>query len=64
LGAYKDYKGRQIIHFSHLILATKIKLERYKGRPTNRLLWKYSMQELEAIMNALHEREDANGIND
>lgn len=63
LEAYKDYEeNKKIIRYSHLILATNIKLSRYKGRPTNRVLWNISMQEHEAIMNALHEREDTDGI--
>jgi len=39
LEAYKDYEeNKKIIRYSHLILATNIKLSRYKGRPTNRVL--------------------------
>lgn len=54
LGAYEDYDpNKKIIHYSHLILKINIKLCRYKRRPKNKILWKFSMQEHEVIMNAL-----------
>jgi len=65
LEAYEDYEpNKKIIHYLHLILEINIKLSRYKGMPTNRVFWKYSIQEHETIMNALYEREDADGIDD
>ena len=39
-----------------------IKLERYKGRPTNKVLWTISMEEHKAIIDALQKREDADGV--
>jgi len=63
LGAYEYYEpNKKSIHYSHLILTTNVKLSRYKGRPTNKVLLKILMQEHEVIMNVLHEREDVDGI--
>ena len=38
-----------------------IKLERYKGRLVNKVLWTISMDEHETIMDALQKRDDADG---
>jgi len=39
LEAYEDCEvNKKIIHYLHLILAKNIKLSRYKGKPTNKLL--------------------------
>ena len=44
LGAYEDYEpNKKFIQYSYLILATNIKLSKYKGKPTNKVLWKISM---------------------
>lgn len=62
LPAYEDYQSeKKIIHYSHLVVATNIKLERYKGRPANKVLWTLSVEEHEAIIDALQKREDADG---
>ena len=62
LPAFEDYQTeKKILHYSHLVVATNIKLERYKGRPTNKVLWTISMDEHETIIDALQKREDANG---
>lgn len=65
LGSYEDYEMyKNIIHYLHWALEINIKLDRYKGGYSNRVLWNISMQEHEANINALHEREDAYGIID
>jgi len=65
LGPYEYYEeNKKINHYSHLILETNIKLSIYKGRLVSKMLWKISMQEHEETMNALHEKEDADGIGD
>lgn len=62
LPAFKDYeKHKKIIHYSHLVVATNIKLDRYRGRPSNKVLWTISMEEHETIIDALQKRENANG---
>ena len=61
--AFEDYeRHKKIIHYSHLILATNIKLVRYQGRPSNKVLWKLSMDDHETIIDALQKREDADGM--
>jgi hypothetical protein len=58
--AFEDYQTeKNILHYSHLVVATNIKLERYKGRPTNKVLWTISMDDHETIIDALQKREDA-----
>ena len=42
-------------------MATNIKLERYKGRPINKVLWTISMDEHKKIIDALQKREDVDG---
>jgi hypothetical protein len=62
LPAFEDYQSeKKIIHYSHLVVATNIKLERYKGKPANKILWTLSMEDHEAIIDALQKREDADG---
>ena len=62
LPTFEDYQlKKKILHYSHMVVATNMKLERYKGRPTNKVLWKISKDEHEAIIDALKKREDANG---
>lgn len=63
LPAFEDYElEKKIIHYSHLVVATNIKLDRYRGRPANKQLWTLSMEEHETIIDALQKREDADGI--
>ena len=63
LPTFEDYQSKKnILHYSHLVVATNIKLEIYKGRPTNKVLWTISMEEHETIIDALQKREDADGI--
>ena len=65
LPAFEDYEThKKIMHYSHLVVATNIKLERYRGRPSKKLLWSISMEEHEAIIDALQKREDADGTMD
>ena len=60
--AFKDYEThKNIIHYSHLVVAKNIKLDWYHGIPTNKVLWKISMEEHETIINVMQKREDANG---
>ena len=60
--AFEDYEiHKNIIHYSHLILATNIKLVRYQGRLANKVLWTLSMDDHGAIIDALKEREDVVG---
>ena len=60
--AFEDYEThKKIIHYSHLVVATNIKLDRYHGRPTNKVLWKISMEEHETIIDALQKRENTDG---
>ena len=62
LPAFEDYQTeKKFLHYSHLVVATNIKLERYKGRPANKVLWTISMLEHETIIDALQKREDADG---
>lgn len=62
LPAFEDYeRHKKIMHYSHLILATNIKLVRYQGRPANKVLWTISMDDHETIIDALKKREDADG---
>jgi len=62
LPAFEDYEThKKIIHYSHLVLATNIKLERYRGKPTNKELWNISMEDHETIIDALEKREDGDG---
>ena len=62
LPAFEDYRSeKNILHYSHFLVATNIKLERYKGRPTNKVLWTISIDEHEIIIDALQKREDADG---
>ena len=42
-------------------METNIKLERYKGRPANKVLSTISMDEQETIIDALQKREDVDG---
>ena len=59
--AFEDYQSKKkILHYSHLVVATNIKLERYKGRPANKVLWTISMDKHEIIIDVLQKREDAN----
>jgi len=44
---------KKILHYSHLIWATNIKLLRYKGKPTSRVLWILSSDDHEIIIDAL-----------
>ncbi len=61
LPAFEDYQSeKKILHYSHLVVATNIKLQRYKGRPANKVLWTISIDEHETIIDALQKREDAN----
>ena len=61
LPTFEDYQSeKKILHYSHLV-AMNIKLERYKGRPANKLLWTISMDEHETILDALQKREDTDG---
>ena len=63
LPAFEDYQSKKnILHYSHLVVATNIKLERYIGRPTNKVLWTISMDEHETIIDALQKRDDVDGI--
>ena len=57
----KTMKDTRRLYITHLILATNIKLVRYKGRPTNKVLWTLSMDDHETIIDALQKREDADG---
>ena len=44
LGTYKYYEThKKFIHYLYLILETNIKLSKYKGRPTNKVLWNISI---------------------
>ena len=43
------------------MVATHIKLEWYHGRPSKKVLWSISMEEHEAIIDALPKREDVDG---
>lgn len=62
LPTFEDYQfEKKILHYSHLVVAMNIKLERYKGRPANKVLWTISMDENKTIIDALQKREDANG---
>ena len=59
---FEDYRTeKKILHYSHLVVATNVKLERQKGRPTNKVLWTISMDEHETIIDALQKREDVDG---
>ena len=52
--AFEDYQTeKKILHYSHLLVATNIKLERYQGRPANKVLWRISMDKHETIIDAL-----------
>ena len=52
--AFEDYQTKKkILHYSHLVVATNIKLERYKGRPANKVLWKISIKKHATIIDAL-----------
>lgn len=62
LPAFKDYEThKNIIHYSHLVVAKNIKLLRYRGRLTNKELWIISMEEHETIVDVLQKREDVDG---
>ena len=62
LPTFEDYQTeKKILHYSHLVVATNIKLERYKRRPANKVLWTISMDEHETIIDALQKREDVDG---
>jgi len=38
--SFEDYEiNKMILHYSYLVLATNIKLFRYKGRLANKVLW-------------------------
>ena len=59
LPAFEDYQPeKKILHYSHLVVSMNIKLERYKGRLTSKVLWIVSMEDHEAIIDALQKRED------
>ena len=45
-----------------MVLATNIKLERYKERYANKVQWTISIEDHEAIIDVLQKREDADGI--
>ena len=62
LPSFEDYEThKKIMHYSHLVVATNIKLKQYRGRPSKKLLWSISMEEHEAIIDAMQKREDADG---
>ena len=62
LPTFEDYQSeKKILHYSHLVVATNIKLERYKGKPANKILWTISMDEHKIIIDASQKREDADG---
>ena len=52
---------KKILHYSDLVVAINIKLDRYKGRPANKVLWKNLMDEHETIIDVLQKGEDADG---
>ena len=59
---FEDYQiKKKILHYSHLVVATNIKLERYKRRPANKVLWTISMDEHKTIIHGLQKKEDADG---
>ena len=54
LPTFEDYQSKKkILHYSHLVVARNIKLERYKGRPANKVLWTISIDEHKTIIDAL-----------
>ena len=54
LPTFEDYQSKnKILHYSHLVVVKNIKLERYKGRSTNKELWKISMDKNKIIIDAL-----------
>ena len=62
LPTFEEYQSEnKTLQYSCLVVGMNIKFERYKGRPTNKVLWTISIDNNETIMDALQKREDANG---
>lgn len=54
LPTFEDYQTEnKILHYYHLVVGTNINLERYKGRPANKILWTIFIDDHKAIIDAL-----------
>ena len=60
--AFKDYQKHKIILiYSHLIIATNVKLLKHQGRPKVKELFSITNADHEALLETLKEREDPTG---
>ena len=62
---FKDYqKHKTILIYSHLIIATNVKLLKYQGRPKVKELFTNTNADHEALLETLKQREDPRGTLD
>ena len=62
LWLFKDWKiERKILHYSNLVVASKVHLIKYGGKPHNKILWKVHKSDHEAILETLKCRVDPVG---
>jgi hypothetical protein len=65
LPRFEDYEThKKIVHYSHFVVATNIKLNWYHGRPTNKELWRILHGEFSGwfskIINYMNELRNPN----
>ena len=61
--AFEDYeRHKTIIMYSHLIIATNVKLLKHQARPKTKELWTVTSVDHEAILDTLKQRDDPSGI--
>ncbi|XP_059067302.1 uncharacterized protein LOC131858197 [Cryptomeria japonica] len=59
---FEDFEThKHIIHFFNLVVATNIHLMKYCGKPHNKILWKVSESDHEAILDTIQVRADLEG---
>lgn len=63
--AFKDYQKHKIILiYSHLIIATNVKLLKHQGRPKVKKIFTITNVDHEALLETLKKREDPTGTVD
>ena len=60
--AFEDYeKHKTILMYSHLVIATNVKLLKHHAKPKTKQLWTLSNVDHEAILDTLKQRDDPLG---
>jgi hypothetical protein len=63
--AFEDYeKHKTILMYSHLVIATNVKLSKHQGKPKTKELWTISTADHEALLETLKQRDDPSGTLD